>query len=142
MSPRLANFCDFFTRFNLSNLDRLESVYADSVLFKDPVHELTGVADMRGYLAGLCAELEFCNFVFHRHIEQGDSAYLRWSMEYAHPKIAGGKPLQIEGASEIEFDGDLVKYQCDYYDMGAMLYEHLPIIGAMIRWLRNRLAQS
>ena len=28
----------------------------------------------------------------------------------------------------------------DYFDAGNLLYEHLPVLGAAIRWLKRRLA--
>lgn len=140
MSPKLEKFCDFYATFGLPNIDSLDALYTENVIFKDPIHEITGIEPMRTYLADLCTELVHCSFSFHHHIEEGDHVFLRWTMHYAHPKISGGKTLTLEGATEIEFDGELVRYHCDYYDMGAMLYERLPVIGSIIRWLRGRLA--
>ena len=37
-------------------------------------------------------------------------------------------------------DGDKVEVHEDFYDMGAMLYEQLPVLGNVTRWLRMRLA--
>jgi hypothetical protein len=28
----------------------------------------------------------------------------------------------------------------DYFDAGALLYEHLPVLGTLIGWLKRRLA--
>lgn len=140
MSPKLEKFCNFYSIFDVSNIDSLHEFYTDEAIFKDPVHELEGIEAMRVYIADLCAQVSFCNFVFHQHVENGDRAFLRWTMRYAHPKVLGGKSLELDGCTEIEFIDDRVCYHCDYYDMGAMLYEHLPVIGAVIRWLRKRLA--
>lgn len=140
MSPRLAKFCEFYSTFGRPNIHSLNNIYTDEVVFKDPVHELLGIGVVRKYLDDLCMELIHCSFTFHNHIEEGEQAFLRWTMHYAHPKISAGKTLMLEGATEIEFDGELVRYHCDYYDMGAMLYERLPFLGAIIRWLRERLA--
>lgn len=140
MTPRLVNFCEFYSTFDRSNIESLHTLYTEDVLFKDPVHEVRGIDAMRDYLSGLCTELLQCNFFFQQHIEGSDQVFLRWTMHYAHPKISGGKTLTLEGATELRFEGNLVSYHCDYYDMGAMLYERLPVIGAVIRWLRKRLA--
>jgi hypothetical protein len=28
----------------------------------------------------------------------------------------------------------------DYFDAGALLYQHVPVVGSMIRWLHRRIA--
>ena len=35
---------------------------------------------------------------------------------------------------------DRVHFHQDYFDAGALLYEHLPLMGGAIRWLKGRLA--
>ena len=32
-------------------------------------------------------------------------------------------------------------YHEDIYDLGEMLYEHVPLMGTIIKWLKRRLAQ-
>lgn len=140
MSQRLEKFRHFYSGFDAANLDTLGEFYTPDVVFKDPVHKLVGLVSMRDYMANLCRELQHCHFRFHRCIEQGDLAFLTWTMSFAHPKVAGGQPLELDGSTEIHFQGERICYHCDYYDMGAMLYEHLPLIGPMVRWLRKRLA--
>jgi len=139
MSPRLQNFCQVFSELDSSSWDKLGLCYSENIHFKDPVHEINGLPELRSYLISLCRELKYCRFSFEQCVEDGDSAFLRWAMHYAHPKIAGGKPLTLEGVTEVTFDGELVVFHCDYYDMGAMLYEHLPVVGSIVRWLRKRL---
>jgi hypothetical protein len=34
-----------------------------------------------------------------------------------------------------------IYYHRDYFDMGAMLYEHLPLLGRIIQRLKHRLGQ-
>ena len=34
---------------------------------------------------------------------------------------------------------DKVYYQQDQYDLGAMIYEHIPVIGPVVRFLKRRL---
>ena len=140
MSPRLTRFCDFYSNFEASRIDTLHELYTESVIFKDPIHQITGIENMQNYLADLCRQVTQCSFVFEQCMEAEDRAFLRWAMHYAHPKIAAGESLQLDGLTEIEFLGDRVCYHCDYYDMGAMLYEHLPVVGGLVRWLRNRLS--
>jgi hypothetical protein len=45
----------------------------------------------------------------------------------------------VRGVSHLKIS-DKIDYHEDFYDMGAMLYEQLPLLGSVTRWLRLRLA--
>ena len=57
-------------------------------------------------------------------------------MHYAHRKIAKGKALSLAGATQIKFT-HTISYHEDFYDLGAMVYQHIPIIGLGIHKLRQ-----
>jgi len=62
-------------------------------------------------------------------------------MTYEHPRLKGGKPISLEGCSLLRWnlDGKVERHR-DYFDAGALLYQHVPLMGGAIRWLRRRLA--
>ena len=45
-------------------------------------------------------------------------------MHYAHRKIAKGKALSLAGATQIKFT-HTISYHEDFYDLGAMVYQHI-----------------
>ena len=53
--------------------------------------------------------------------------------------IVGGQPITLQGCSCLHWR-DRVHFHQDYFDAGALLYEHLPVMGTAIRWLKGRLA--
>ena len=61
-------------------------------------------------------------------------------MVFAHPKL-GSKPVFVRGISHIEFS-DRIDFHEDSYDLGEMLYDHVPVLGSGTRWLKRRLAQG
>lgn len=48
--------------------------------------------------------------------------------------------MTVEGATRLEFDetGKVCLHR-DYFDLGAMLYEQLPLLGAVVRTIKGRL---
>mgnify|MGYP006198060143 CR=1 FL=1 len=54
-------------------------------------------------------------------------------------RLAGGQPITLQGCSCLHWR-DRVHFHQDYFDAGALLYEHLPVMGTAIRWLKGRLA--
>jgi hypothetical protein len=59
-------------------------------------------------------------------------------MHFRHPGL-GDRLISVRGVSHLQIN-DKIDYHEDFYDMGAMLYEQLPLIGTVTRWLRLRLA--
>ena len=57
----------------------------------------------------------------------------------SHPQLASGAEIEVTGISHIRYD-DLIFYHRDYYDLGEMLYEHIPAYGWITRKLKARLA--
>jgi hypothetical protein len=62
-------------------------------------------------------------------------------MTFASPRLNGSREIAVEGSSLLRISDDRICYQRDYYDMGAMIYEQLPLIGPIIRFIRRRLSR-
>ncbi len=140
MSEFLQHFARQFAALNKDNLERLGELYGAEVQFRDPLHQVRGLAELRRYFAELYANVEELRFDFHGHDQVGEGeGYLRWTMSYRHPRLAGGQPIRVEGCSHLRWT-DKVQQHRDYFDAGALLYEQLPLLGALIRWLKRRLA--
>jgi len=101
------------------------------------VHGLTAV---RRYFAELYANVEALHFEFHGfdQVAEGEG-YLRWTMRYRHPRLRGGAEIAVEGCSHLLWRERVYQHR-DYFDAGALLYEHLPLLGSVIAWLKRRLA--
>ena len=137
----IEQFISFYQSLDQQNLSQLPSIYGEDVRFVDPVTEINGIAALTGYFEDLLAQTTQCDFTINNtHQSADNSVVLEWSMEYKHPKLKGGRLLTIDGISLLQLEHNKVVYQRDYYDMGAMLYEHIPVIGLCVKWLKRRLA--
>ena len=134
----LERFKDTFKDLGKTDWSLLGEIYADDVLFKDPVHELRGLVVLENYFTDLCANLIECRFEYLDQITSDDAAYLKWIMYFRHPRL-GDDMIDVRGVSHIRWSNK-IEYHEDFYDMGAMLYERLPVLGGITRWLRMRLA--
>lgn len=141
MSDFLQRFAQGFTALDKHNLGRLGELYSEDIQFRDPLHQIHGLPDMRRYFEQLYANVQALHFEFHGHdlVNEGEG-YLRWTMEYRHPRLAGGKPIRVPGCSHLRWRDERVYQHRDYFDAGSLLYEHLPLFGVLIRWLKGRLA--
>lgn len=116
--------------------------YSDTILFRDPLHQVEGIDSFCSYLNGLSKNVNYCRFEFIDTTTTASRSWLRWNMHYSHPAVRRGSALTLEGTSLLQHENGKVVYQQDYYDMGAMLYEHLPMMGGAIRLLKKRLVNK
>lgn len=129
-----------YMRFDKKILQNLADIYSEDIQFRDPLHAVNGLNNLTEYFGGMMGDLLECRFEFHHsleNVERGE-AVLFWTMHYRHKKIAGGKSLELTGNSHLLFN-DKVYYHRDYFDAGSMLYEHLPLLGAAIRYVKKRI---
>lgn len=136
----LEAFCAFFNKLDNTCTEKLYEVYTEEVIFSDPLHHIEGRDALERYFANMYEQVKQCQFTYHTRQLQGNQAFITWTMEFIHPRLASGKPVRVEGCSALTFANDgRVQRHHDYFDAGAMLYEHLPLMGSAIRWLKKRL---
>ena len=140
MSDFLHAFARRFAELDKDSLDRLGELYSEDALFVDPLHEIRGLAALRRYFAELYANVQELRFEFHGFdgVREGEG-YLRWTLSYRHPRLAGGRLIRVAGCSHLLWSDGRVYRHRDYFDAGALLYEHLPVFGTLIAWLKRRL---
>lgn len=137
----LEAFCAFFNKLDNTCTQNLYEVYADDIIFSDPLHHIEGREALERYFSTLYSNVKQCHFTYHTRQLQGDQAFVTWTMAFVHPKLASGRKIEVEGCSALTFaeDGRVSRHR-DYVDAGALLYEHIPLMGSSIRWLKKRLA--
>jgi hypothetical protein len=134
-------FKQLYKIFDSYALARLPQIYSATIIFKDPIHQLQGIAALNQYFARFCNPEIKCEFEIHNEIISHDQAFFQWQMHYQHPRIKSGKPLTLNGGTLIKFNSKIV-YHEDFYDMGAMIYQHLPVLGWAVKKINTRIARA
>jgi len=134
----LQNFVDTYEKLSTDNLALLLDLYREDVEFRDPLHKISGIDALSGYFDGLYQNLASCQFTIFDVVYDESKAAVYWSMTYKHPKLNGGEEIHVEGSSFIKGSQDKVYFHRDYLDVGSMLYEHIPLLGAFIRWIKKK----
>ena len=135
----LDKFVTFYKDLTLQSVEKLEEVYHKNIRFDDPVGSHSGLDSVKVYFDNLLVNTISCRFDIDHIMEKDSEAVVVWTMYYRHPKLKNGQELWVDGTSHLKLLDDKVIYQRDYYDIGAMLYEHIPVIGRVIKWLKNGL---
>lgn len=121
-------------------LPQLAQCYASGVRFKDPFNDLQGVPAIVRVFEHMFAAMEQPRFVVTQRIVQGDQAFLVWEFYFRlrHQRLLSEQ--FIRGATHLQLDAQgLVVLHRDYWDAAEELYEKLPVLGALMRWLRRQI---
>ena len=135
----LSSLMSFYEDFSVENLSKLDEVYTQDIEFIDPVHKVDGILSLKHYLKKMAANLTHYSIRYLDVLSGENTAYVTWEMDFAHKSINGGKMITVRGMSHFKFTSR-VYYHEDSYDLGALIYDHLPLLGAITRSLKERMA--
>ncbi|MGQ4275770.1 nuclear transport factor 2 family protein [Pseudidiomarina sp. E22-M8] len=132
----------YYDEFSDVNVEQLDDLYHEDVTFIDPIHHVHGLDELKSYFKGTMEGVEQCHFAFTEWAENGDQVFVNWQMRLRHPKLAENQEIVVPGVSHLEFKEDKIIQQRDYYDMGAMIYEHVTLLGYVINKIKSRMVPS
>ena len=143
MSDRMKEIESLFNNFNKDTLHLADAFYDPDVVFRDPIVELKGRDRLKAYYADMYENVTSIRFDFSGGIEGEDEAVVFWTMEVRAKGFKGGEPVLLDGSSHIKFGGASGKavYHRDYFDMGAFVYENIPVLGSIVRYTKKRLSK-
>lgn len=134
----LDSFIFVYQKLSTDNLSMLKDLYHKDVTFIDPMHKVEGFDNLYKYFSNLYQNLNACDFIIDDVVWEDSKASVFWTMSYLHPKLNKGKRVQVRGTSHIKGQANRVIYHRDYLDLGAMLYEQLPIFGKLTKWIKTK----
>lgn len=134
----LDSLCTWFDTLSPQTLGELDRHYAARARFKDPFHEVEGVAAIYAILDHTFKKLPGARFrVTEKFPREPHAAMIVWEMDFVMPM--SHEPTTIRGATHLEFDQQgLVTLHRDYWDAAEELYARLPVL----KWLMRALARQ
>ena len=135
---RIAAIVLLFEQLSPEKLPQLELIYTPTARFKDPFNEVQGVPAIRAIFEHMFRTLDAPRFVVHDTVVQGQQCFLTWDFIFS---LKGREmpPLVVRGGSHLKLaDDHRICDHRDYWDVAEELYEKLPLLGALMRWLKRR----
>lgn len=134
---RLTHFYEALTPQSLADIEQL---YAADAYFKDPFNEVHGTTAIRAIFSHMFQHVQAPRFAIKHRQMHGNEAFIVWDF-YFRMKPAS-PPLCIHGASHLRFDSNgKVTYHRDYWDAAEELYEKLPVLGGLMRFLKRQVSR-
>ena len=129
----------FFEQLHPADLAHLDRYYSSDARFKDPFNEVQGLAAIRDIFRHMFATLENPHFIITGRVVQGPQCFLTWEFRFAFSTYARGVEQTVRGATHLVLDEHhRITLHRDYWDAAEELYEKLPGVGTLMRWLKRR----
>jgi hypothetical protein len=133
------NLATFFETLSPHSVAQLHTVYDPQARFKDPFNEVQGLPDIERIFQHMYAALEQPHFVVSAQVVDGAQAFLTWEFRFRFKRFDTTTLQAVRGASHVVFNEQgLVTLHRDYWDAAEELYEKLPLLGGLMRWLKKR----
>ena len=134
-----ARVVDFFENLSLASLDRLGTLYAPEAYFKDPFNEVRGLPAIRQVFDHMYESLAQPRFVVTGCLVDGAECFLTWNFIFQFKRFDTTALQTVRGGSHLKFNtAGLLDFHRDYWDAAEELYEKLPLVGRLMRWLKKR----
>ena len=135
----VASLVAYFENLSPASVGQLGQHYAAQARFKDPFNDVTGLSEIAHIFEHMFVALIGPRFVVTQQVCQGAQCFLTWEFRFQFRNYRVGQEQVILGASHLVFDAQgLVTLHRDYWDAAEELYEKLPLVGSLMRWLKRR----
>jgi len=135
----IGRFEAFFADVSVESIrSQIDGFYAPDVFFNDTLKTLRGRPAVEAYLLRMPQHTDFVRTKILDHSHSGPNYYVRWIMDV---RYKGAKEtVRTMGMTLLRFDktGRVVLHQ-DFWDSSAGFYEHLPVLGGVMRWIKSKI---
>lgn len=136
------NLAVFFEKLSPSSVSQLHMLYDAQASFKDPFNEVKGLPEIERIFRHMYVALDQPHFVITGQLVDGAQAFLTWEFRFRFKRFDTTTLQTVRGGSHVVFNEQgLVSLHRDYWDAAEELYEKLPVLGGVMRWLKARANQ-
>ena len=138
----VARIVHFFEALQPADMARMGEFYTAQAWFKDPFKEVRGLAEVQRVFSHMYVALDQPHFVVTSQLVDGAQCFLTWDFVFRFKRFSPGTWQTVRGGSHLKLNADgRIDYHRDYWDAAEELYEKLPAVGSLMRWLKRRANQ-
>jgi steroid Delta-isomerase len=136
---RIQRVVDFFETLTPQAVMDLGLLYTPDAYFKDPFNEVRGIEQVQRIFSHMYVALHEPHFIVTQTILQGDECFIVWDFKFRFKRFDTLSLQTVRGCSHLKFSSDeRISFHRDYWDAAEELYEKLPVVGGLMRWLKRR----
>ena len=123
------------------SIEEFGSIYDDAIIFKDPFNEVRGIRAVYTIFQHMYETLDNPRFIVNEYIENQNIAYVKWNFVFTFKNSENES--RFEGVSRIEMnkEGKIISH-VDYWDAAEHIYEKMPLLGSVLRFIKHKIARN
>lgn len=134
-------YARYFDELSEASKSELRRLAHPDIHFVDPFNDVRGIDRVCAVFDHMFETSDAPRFVTQPPLIAGEIAFIKWRFTCRIKSRFMTKPLTIDGITEVHFDEvGRVTEHLDYWDAARQLYEELPLLGGLLRMIRQRLA--
>lgn len=140
----IGRFRGFFENMTPQQVaDTVESVYAADAWLYDTLALHHGIEAIKPYFIKTAERAAGVRVEVLDVLRKENEFYIKWSMEIDWSAFRKGGTTRSFGMSHLRFDqrGRVVLHY-DFWDSTNGFFEHLPVVGSLIRWIKRKVAAN
>lgn len=140
----LERFQTFFENMTPEQVrDKVAKVYAKDAWLYDTLVLHQGIGEISPYFIRTAQRAAGVRVEVLDILRSGNDFYLKWSMDIDWSAFKKGKTTRSFGMSHLRFnEAGQVILHFDFWDSTNGFFEHLPLMGAVIRWIKRKVASG
>jgi steroid Delta-isomerase len=148
LTLELRRAVQFYENISEQSVSELVLLYGEHAYFKDPFNEVRGVAAIQGIFKAMFEQVATPRFKVTQALQDQafqspsatlSDAFLVWEFTFSFKRFKADQVQLVRGSSHLRFDRDgKIVFHRDYWDAAEELYEKIPILGSLMRFLRRR----
>jgi steroid Delta-isomerase len=137
--PRIQRIVHFFETLSPQAVAQMGELYTADAYFKDPFNEVRGLQEVQQIFSHMYVALHEPHFVVTNTVTQGDQCFIVWDFKFRFKRFDTVTVQTVRGCSHLQLASDgRIAFHRDYWDAAEELYEKLPWVGALMRYLKRR----
>jgi ketosteroid isomerase-like protein len=139
MRQRFQQIAHYFETLTPQSVTSLKDFYSETARFKDPFNDVVGVPAIEKIFEHMFTSLDQPHFVITGQVVDGDQAFLTWEFRFRFKRFDTQTRQMVLGTSHLVLDAQQrILLHRDYWDVAEELYEKLPWVGGLMRWLKKK----
>ena len=129
----------FFETITPQSIARVAVLYAPDATFKDPFNDVRGLPDIERIYSHMFEALNAPRFIVTSQLVDGPACFLIWEFKFYFKNFDKTTEQTVRGGTHLLLDaqGKITAHR-DYWDPAEEVYEKLPVVGGVMRWLKKR----
>jgi ketosteroid isomerase-like protein len=134
-----ARIAKLFEQLTADSVPQLLQLYAPDARFKDPFNDVRGLPEIERIFRHMYVALDQPHFVVTHQLVDGEQAFLVWEFRFRFKRFDTQTWQTVRGSTHLQLNAEgLITLHRDYWDAAEELYEKLPVLGSVMRWLKKR----